>query len=147
MTSLERTARILMIDDNAGDVRLMQEAFREAGFAYEMKVAQDGTEAFSLLRPAGSVPVLFKPDLIFLDLKLPRRNGIEILEELKTDPLLKRIPVVILSSSYSDMDIRQCYELYANCYISKPALYKDLVETAVFLKKFWFETVRLPKEH
>lgn len=141
--SEQRTVKLLIIEDNAGDIRLIREAVYQTGLDCEIRTAQDSNEAFDLLRrPKGKD--FFQPDLICLDLKLPRRDGTEILSELKTDPELKRIPVIILTSSKSEQDILKCYELHANCYLTKPILYKDLEEIADRIKKFWFETVRLP---
>ena len=141
-----RPIRILLVEDNQADVRLTQEVMRESKVRNEMCVARDGVEALAFLRhekPHTSAP---RPDLVLLDLNLPRLDGREVLARIKQDPHLKTIPVVILSTSSADEDTRQSYDLHANCYVTKPVDLEQFIAAVRSIEDFWFETVRLPGE-
>jgi CheY-like chemotaxis protein len=138
-----RPVEILLVEDNAADVRLTVEALRESRVQNNMHVASDGVRAMSFLRREESYTTAPRPDLILLDLNLPRKDGREVLAEIKQDPDLRRIPVVILTTSEADRDILQAYNLHANCYIVKPL---DVFEFIILLRgveDFWFTIVRL----
>lgn len=127
-TAVGRPVDILLVDDNPGDIRLTKEALREAQIHNRLRVACSGTEALSLLRRAGEDAEETLPDIIFLDLNLPGMHGLEILAEIKADDRLKRIPVVIFSTSADEQDICRAYEHSANCYVVKPAELEKFTE-------------------
>lgn len=135
---------ILLVEDNPGDVRLMQEAFREVNSVKIVGVATDGVEALDYLRRRGKFTDAHRPDLILLDLNLPRKDGREVLAELKTDPMLRRIPIVVLTVSQAEQDIIRTYELHANCYISKPINLDDFIDIASAIQHFWTDIAKLP---
>jgi CheY-like chemotaxis protein len=137
-------AEILLVEDNPGDVRLTEEALRGGALAYRLSVAQDGVDALSFLRREGGYGGAPRPHLILLDLNMPRKNGLEVLNEIKHDPDLKRIPVIVLTTSQSERDIRAAYGLNANCYVSKPVDLHQFLEVVRRIELFWFGTVRLP---
>lgn len=139
----EKTFSILMIEDNPGDVRLAREAFREGKRSYQLSVAPDGVEAMAFLRRSGSYAKAPQPDLILLDINLPRKNGLEVLAEIKLDPLLRHIPVIVLSSSQAEQDIRKVYDLHGNCYISKPGNLDRFTEVISAIENFWLAIVTL----
>jgi chemotaxis family two-component system response regulator Rcp1 len=137
---------VLLVEDNAGDVRLTKEAFKDAKVRINLHVASDGLEALAFLNrngPHGSAP---RPDLILLDLNLPKKGGREVLEEIKQDPKLRNIPVVILTTSLSDEDVLQSYRLHANSYISKPVDLNGFLNVVKGIDSFWLTVVRLPRE-
>ena len=135
---------ILLVEDNPGDVRLTIEALKEGRFANIINVAVDGFEAMAFLRREGKYANAPKPDLILLDLNLPKKNGREVLAEIKTDSNLKCIPVVILTSSQAEKDIVETYNLHANCYITKPVDFEQFIRVVRSIEDFWFAVVRLP---
>ncbi len=137
---------ILLVEDNPGDVRLTMEALKEAKLLNRITNVPDGVEALSYLRKEGKYANAARPDLILLDLNLPKKDGREVLAEVKTDPDLKRIPVVILTTSRAEQDILKAYNLHANCYISKPVDLDQFVKVAKSIDSFWFTIVRLPPE-
>lgn len=134
---------ILLIEDSPSDVRLVQEALKENSMTVRMTVAHDGIEAMDYLHEAERGKVS-RPDLVLLDLNLPRKNGREVLAEVKGSPSLRQIPVVVMTSSRADEDIQQAYALNANCYITKPADLQDYVKVIRSLENFWFTTATLP---
>jgi chemotaxis family two-component system response regulator Rcp1 len=138
--------RLLLVEDNAGDVRLTQEAFKDAKVHLDLHVVSDGVEAMDFLHRRGRYVDSPRPDLILLDLNLPRKDGREVLTEIKTDPLLKTIPVVILTTSGSDVDIERSYQLNANCYVSKPVDLEQFLSVVRSIDDFWLSAVRFPKE-
>lgn len=138
---------LLLVEDNAADVRLAQEVLRMAGFAHELLIARDGDQALDMLRHKPGYESVPTPDLILLDLNLPRRDGREILREIKQDARLRSIPVVVLSTSKAENDIVACYQAHANCYLIKPVDIADFVRVAEMLRDFWFGMVRLPGSH
>ena len=141
---MDRTPRILLVDDNAGDVDLTQEAFRECNVHAHFYIAGDGHEALQFLMREGVFVEAPKPDLIILDLNLPRLSGRDVLRRIKNTPELRRIPIVVLSTSSSIQDIHACYELMANTYIVKPTQWEDLLRVVRTLEQYWFSTATLP---
>ena len=135
---------ILLVEDNPGDVRLTIEALKEGRFANLINVAVDGFEAMAFLRREGKYANASRPDLILLDLNLPKKNGREVLAEIKADSNLKRIPVVVLTSSQAEKDIVATYNLHANCYITKPVDFEQFICVVRSIEDFWFAVVKLP---
>ncbi|MEO8393114.1 MAG: response regulator [Chloroflexota bacterium] len=135
---------ILLVEDNPGDVRLTQEALKDTKVHNTLHVAADGVEALAYLRREGAFSAMTRPDLILLDLNLPRKTGIEVLAEIKEDERLKRIPVVILTTSSAEDDIVKSYNLHANCYITKPVDLAQFINIVQSIEDFWFTIVRLP---
>jgi len=146
-TTLEkRPVVILMVEDNPTDVLIAREGFAGANMANTLCVADDGIEAIEFLNQRGKYASAPRPDLIVLDLNMPRKNGQEVLAEIKSDVRLKNIPVVILTTSKSQDDISRAYGLHANCYISKPVDFDDFTEVVQRIQDFWFSLVTLPSE-
>jgi len=141
----EKKIEVLLIEDNPGDVRLTREALKDGTLAVNLHIAKDGVEAMAFLHQEGEHPNAPRPDLIILDLNLPKKDGREVLAEIKTDDELKRIPVVILTSSEAEVDIIKCYKLYANCYIAKPVDLNQFSIVVQTIENFWFTIVKLPK--
>lgn len=144
MTDKTRPIDILLIEDNPGDVRLTIEALREAKVLNTLANVDDGVKAIAFLRRQGIYGDAKRPDLILLDLNLPRKDGREVLEEIKKDPALKRIPVVILTSSKAEEDILRSYNLHANCYVTKPVDLNRFLDVVKSIENFWLTVVRLP---
>ena len=136
--------QILLVEDNPGDVRLTQEALREGKVHNELSVVGDGVDALAFLRREGGFADAPKPDLILLDLNLPRKDGREVLEELKADPDLRRIPVVVLTTSKAEEDVIRSYDLHANCYITKPVDLDQFIHVVQSIEDFWLTIVKLP---
>ena len=136
--------RILLVEDNPGDVRLTLEAFKEGKVRNEISVVQDGVEALAFLRRQGKYAGEPRPDVILLDLNLPKKDGREVLAEIKQDPNLKRIPVVILTTSAAEQDILKTYNLHANCYVTKPVDFEQFITVVKSIERFWFTVVKLP---
>lgn len=139
-----RAVRILLVEDNPGDVRLTQEALRDAKVRNEMHVAIDGEKALAYLRREGEHKDAKRPDVILLDLNLPRKSGLEVLKEVKADDDMKRIPIVIITSSKAEQDIVRSYNLHANCYVTKPVDLHQFLEVVRAVEDFWLTIVRLP---
>jgi CheY-like chemotaxis protein len=139
-------AQILLVEDNPGDVRLTREAFKAGRIENDLHVVSDGTEALAFLSQQGEYADVPRPDLVLLDLNLPGKDGEEVLEELKTDPSLRSIPVIVLTSSRAEEDVVTSYELHANAYLTKPVDPDEFIETVRAFEKFWFSVVRLPPE-
>jgi chemotaxis family two-component system response regulator Rcp1 len=135
---------LLLVEDNPGDVRLTQEALKDGKVLNRLHVVMDGVEALAFLRREGKYANAVRPDLILLDLNLPKKDGREVLEEIKSDLDLKRIPVVILTVSKAEEDIIRSYELHANCYITKPVDLDRFIEVVKAIEDFWFTIVKLP---
>ena len=140
----ETAVQILLVEDNPGDARLTEEALREAKVHNTLNHVENGIEALAFLRQEGEYADAPRPDLVFLDLNLPRMDGREVLREIKNDPDLKRIPVVILTSSGAEQDILSTYELHANCYITKPVDMQGFLTVVKSVEYFWFTVVKLP---
>jgi two-component system, chemotaxis family, response regulator Rcp1 len=139
-----KPATILLVEDNPGDVRLTKEALRESPLGAELWVAEDGVEAMDFLRRVGKHVAAPRPSLVLLDLNLPKKDGLQVLREIKSDPELRRIPVVILSTSRADWDVRASYENQANCFITKPVHLDQFLETVRTIGDFWLSVVELP---
>ena len=143
MASL-KPVEILLIEDNAGDARLAREALAEARVRNNLTWIADGIEAMAYLRQEGTYKDAQRPDIILLDLNIPRKDGRQLLGEIKSDPRLKQIPVVVLTTSQADEDIIKAYHLNANCYISKPVDLDQFNRIVQNIEDFWLKTVRLP---
>ena len=140
-----RPIEILLVEDNPGDVRLTQEALSEAKVRNNLAVAKDGVEALSYLRREPPFEEASRPDLILLDLNLPRKDGREVLAEIKADANLRRLPVVVLTTSSAEKDVLESYNLYANCYITKPVDLDQFVRIVSSIEDFWLTIVKLPQ--
>jgi CheY-like chemotaxis protein len=137
---------ILLVEDNPGDVRLTREALKDSKILNRLSVVGDGMEAMAFLRRDGEYADVPRPDLVLLDLNLPKKDGRSVLKEIKEDPILRRIPVVILTTSLSEQDIIKTYDLYANCYINKPVDLDQFINVVKSIESFWFSIVKLPPE-
>jgi two-component system, chemotaxis family, response regulator Rcp1 len=137
---------VLLVEDSPGDVRLTQEAFKDAKVLINLHVASDGVEAMAFLGREGKHAKARRPDLILLDLNLPKKDGRQVLEEIKESPTLKSIPVVILTTSASEADIQQSYQFHANCYITKPVDLEGFLKVVKSIDNFWLSVVKLPRE-
>jgi chemotaxis family two-component system response regulator Rcp1 len=135
---------IFLVEDNKADIRLIQEALKTSLLPHQVITVRDGVEAMNYLHQEGEYANAPRPDLILLDLNLPKKDGREVLAEIKSDPQLKRIPVVILTTSKNQDDIFHSYDLHANCYITKPRNLSQLFQIIQSIEKFWFSTVTLP---
>jgi two-component system, chemotaxis family, response regulator Rcp1 len=135
---------ILLVEDNPGDIRLIQEAFKEGKVSSHLNITRDGEQALAYLRQEGEYAQSPRPAFIILDLNLPRKDGREVLAEIKKDNKLRQIPVVILSTSTSTEDVRYAYDLHANCYVPKPLDMETLVAFGKTLEEFWLSTAILP---
>lgn len=139
-----RPIEILLVEDNPGDVRLTVEALKEGKVHNRLNVARDGVEALDYLRRRTPYADAERPDVILLDLNLPRKDGREVLAEIKNDEELRRIPVVILTTSKAEEDILRSYQLHANCYVTKPVDLDQFMTVVRSIEDFWFSIVRLP---
>jgi CheY-like chemotaxis protein len=140
---LFKSVEVLLVEDNPGDVRLIQEVFKEAKIKNVLHVARDGEEAMKMLHLEGENPSRL-PDLILLDLNLPKKDGRDVLKEIKKDDKLKCIPVVVLTSSIRDEDLIETYKNNANCYIAKPVDLDQLIKVVQNIGEFWLDIVKLP---
>jgi two-component system, chemotaxis family, response regulator Rcp1 len=139
-----RPIQILLVEDNPGDVRLLTETFREGKIHNRLSVVEDGVEALEFLRREGKHRSAVRPDLILLDLSLPRKGGQEVLAEIKQDPELKCIPVCVITSSAAEKDILEAYNNYANCYLTKPVGLEQFMSVIRSVEQFWLSVVQLP---
>src|ERR1017187_5774113 len=137
---------VLLVEDSPGDIRLTREAFKDAKVYINLHVAMDGAEAMAFLKREGAHANAPRPDLILLDLNLPKKDGREVLGEIKGSPTLKSIPVVILTTSASETDILRSYQLHANCYITKPVGLDGFLEVVRSIDSFWLSVVKLPHQ-
>ncbi len=144
MQRFSKPVDILLVEDNPGDVRLTQEAFREARMPIKINVAMDGEEALAYLRRLGPYEFAVRPDLILLDLNIPKKDGREVLAEIKADILLHDIPVVVLTTSNAEQDIQKTYNLEVNAYINKPVDFDRFFEIVQKIEDFWLMTAILP---
>jgi two-component system, chemotaxis family, response regulator Rcp1 len=143
-TEVGRPIDILLVEDNPADVRLTVEALKEAKISNHLFVARDGREALNWLRGKEDFSDPLRPDIILLDLNLPKKDGREVLAEIKNDPQLKRIPVVVLTTSKAHEDIARSYDLHANCFITKPVDFDKFIEVVKSIEDFWLSVVKLP---
>lgn len=141
-----RPVEVLLVEDNPGDVRLTQEALKDSRVLVNLTVASDGVEAMEVLRREGQNAAKPRPDLILLDLNLPRKNGREVLEEIKADEDLKRIPVIVMTTSKAEQDIYRVYNLNANCYVTKPVDLDEFLNVVRSIEDFWLTVVTLPND-
>ncbi|MCP2520886.1 response regulator [Candidatus Aminicenantes bacterium AC-708-M15] len=139
-----RPIEILLVEDNPGDIKLTMEALKDSKLKNNLHVVKDGLEAISFLRKKGKYSNAPRPDLILLDLNLPKKNGRDVLAEIKNDSELKRIPVVVLTTSSAEEDIIKSYEYHANCYITKPVDFEQFIKVVKKIEDFWFTIVKLP---
>ncbi len=139
-----RPAEILLVEDSPGDVRLTQEAFKEGKIRNNLHVVEDGVEAIAFLRHKGKYASAPRPDLVLLDLNLPKKNGLDVLAEIKSDENLKTIPVVMLTISNSERDILKSYDQHANCFITKPIDIDQFLTVVKSIESFWLTIVKLP---
>lgn len=144
--TMGKPIEILLVEDNPGDVRLTREALKEGKVRNNLHVAEDGDKALAFLRQGGNGASAPRPDLILLDLNLPKRDGREVLAEIKSDPSLRCIPVVILTTSRAEEDILKTYDLHANCYITKPVNLEQFISVVKAIEDFWLTIVKLPSE-
>ncbi len=140
-----RRVEVLLVEDNPGDIRLTQEAFKEGRILVNLTVATDGAQAIDILNRRGPYTDTPRPDLILLDLNLPKKNGREVLGEIKADHDLKRIPVIVMTTSKAAQDIHKVYDLNANCYITKPVELDDFLRIVRSIEDFWLTIVTLPQ--
>jgi two-component system, chemotaxis family, response regulator Rcp1 len=147
MSTAGRRKTIFLVEDNWGDIRLIQEALKSSAIECEVAFARDGVEALAYLRHEGDYAQTTLPDLILLDLNLPRKDGREVLAEIKSDPQLHHIPVVVLTTSRNEEDILNSYDLYVNCYIAKSRNLKQLFEIVRGIEQFWLVTAALPSQN
>ena len=140
----ETPIQILLVEDNPGDVELTREALHDTKVHMHLSVVPDGVEAMAFLRREGAYADAPRPDLILLDLNLPRKDGRGVLADVKQDPALRHIPVVVLTSSQAEQDIVRAYELHANCYVTKPVDLDQFVTIVRSIEQFWFTVVKLP---
>ncbi|MEM7130681.1 MAG: response regulator [Chloroflexota bacterium] len=144
--AMGRPIEVLMFEDNPDDILLTQEALVETKVHVNLNVVQDGVEGLAFLRRQGRYTDVPRPDLILLDLNLPKKDGREVLAEIKTDASLKLIPVVVLTTSEADEDILKAYALHANCYITKPVDLNQFIRVVKMIEDFWMTIVKLPQE-
>ena len=143
-TNCGRLVEILLVEDNPGDVRLTQEVFKEAKILNHLHVVGDGVDAMAFLRREGGYADVVRPDIVLLDLNLPRKNGRDVLEEIKGDPALRNIPIVVLTTSRAEQDVLSAYDHHANCYITKPVGLEQFVEIVGSISQLWLSVVELP---
>ena len=141
---VSRQVEFLLAEDNPGDVRLTQEALRESKIRNNLNVVPDGMEAMAFLRKQGKYAGVPTPDVVLLDLNLPKKDGREVLADIKSDPVLTRIPVVIITSSEAEQDILRTYDLHANCYVTKPVDLDQFIKVIQSIENFWLTIVKLP---
>jgi len=139
--------RILLVEDDQEDVVLIRKAIQELKFIPQMDIVKDGQECMDYLRKAGQYAAVTSPDIVLLDLNMPRKDGREVLLEMRADQRLKKIPVIILTTSESGVDINKAYELGANCYINKPVDFAQVQKVVEEISHFWFTIVKLPNEN
>lgn len=145
MGAIVREIEVLLVEDNPGDVRLTIEALKDGKIHNHLSVVSDGEEALAFLRQQGQYAKVPRPDLILLDLNLAKKDGREVLMEIKQEEELKRIPVVVLTTSTAEKDIIKTYDLHANCYVNKPVDFEQFTNVVKLIEDFWFTVVKLPR--
>ncbi len=144
---MHEIAKVLLVEDNPGDARLTKEALAESKITIELFHVIDGVEAMAFMKKADGFSDVPTPDLVLLDLNLPKMNGMEVLEDMRSLPEYTNTPVVVLTTSESEADIAKSYDLKANCYVSKPVDFDAFVQVIKSIDEFWFSIVKLPKTH
>ncbi|AKB16629.1 MAG: response regulator [Methanosarcina thermophila] len=144
--TMSKSVEILLVEDSKGDVGLIEEVFEDAKIGNTLHIVEDGEEAIAFLRGEGQFSDAPRPDIILLDLNLPKKDGREVLEEVKSDDELKNIPVVILTTSKAEEDILKSYNLHANAYITKPVDFDQFIKVVKSIESFWLEIVKLPSK-
>jgi len=139
-----RNIDILLVDDDPGDVELTKEGLQAAKMLVTLHVAEDGEKALKFLRKEAPYTEAAQPDIVLLDLNMPKKSGLDVLREIKADPALRCIPVVILTTSEAETDIVKCYDLGANCYIAKPISFAAFTKVVAMIEEFWFTIVKMP---
>lgn len=142
---VNRVMQILLVEDNPADAELVEEAFRDCELPHQLHHAQDGVVALQFLRREGRFAMVPRPDVILLDLNLPKKDGREVLQDLKNDPALQAIPVIVLTTSDDEGDVHRVYGLHANCYLTKPVDLDDFLRKVRSIENFWLTVVRLPQ--
>ena len=145
METICEAVEILLVEDNPGDVRLTQEVLKDGKVRNNMSVVMDGVDAISFLQQTGEYAGAPRPDIILLDLNLPKKDGREVLAEIKADSNLKHIPVVVLTTSSAEQDIFRSYDLHANCYVTKPVDLDQFIKVMKMIEDFWLTIVKLPR--
>ncbi|MGZ4976582.1 MAG: response regulator [Methylobacter sp.] len=146
LENIGRFAEFLLVEDNPGDVRLTCEALTESKVKNNLSIVGDGLEAMAFLHREGKYADAPRPDVILLDLNLPKKNGLEVLAEIKADSSLRRIPVVIITSSEAEQDVLKTYDLHVNCYVNKPVDLEQFIKVVQSIETFWLTIVKLPSE-
>jgi len=146
LENIGRVAEFLLVEDNPGDVRLTCEALTESKVKNNLSIVGDGLEAMAFLHREGKYADAPRPDVILLDLNLPKKNGLEVLAEIKADSSLRRIPVVIINSSEAEQDVLKTYDLHVNCYVNKPVDLEQFIKVVQSIETFWLTIVKLPSE-
>jgi len=141
---MDHSVNILLIEDNLGDIRLIQEVLKGSEHKHDLHIVTDGEQAIHYLKKEGKFTDAVKPNLIFLDLNLPKKDGREVLAEIKSNEKLKTIPVIIFSSSEAEKDIQKSYDLHANCYVVKPFDFNEFSKVIQAIQSFWLSIVKLP---
>jgi two-component system, chemotaxis family, response regulator Rcp1 len=144
MNYSNKSVEVLIIEDNEGDIRLIKEAFKDSKIVNKFSVVSDGQQALDFLNKSGEFESSVRPDIILLDLNLPKINGFDVLREVKSNPALQKIPVIIFSRSASDNDVLRSYNLNANSFVSKPADLEEFLNVVKTIGEFWLQTVKLP---
>ncbi|GBE05850.1 MAG TPA: response regulator [Nitrospirae bacterium] len=139
-----RPFNILLVEDNAGDIRLVKEGLKEGKLYHNLHVVEDGEKAMEFLRQEAEFSGAPRPDIVLLDLNLPRKDGREVLAEIKNDMKLKNIPIIVLTTSDAEQDITKTYEHHANCYVTKPVDFEQFNRVITAIEKFWFTIAKLP---
>ncbi len=139
-----RPFNILLVEDNAGDIRLVKEGLKEGKLYHNLHVVEDGEKAMEFLRQEAEFSGAPRPDIVLLDLNLPRKDGREVLAEIKNDMKLKNIPIIVLTTSDAEQDITKTYEHHANCYVTKPVDFEQFNRVIAAIEKFWFTIAKLP---
>lgn len=142
---MERAFQILLVEDNFGDIKIAQEAFKQSDSTINLSYVQDGVEAINYLKKNNEFTKATTPDLILLDLNLPKKDGREVLSEVKSDKSLKQIPIIVLTTSESEIDINECYLLGANSFITKPIDLDSFLKAIKLIEEYWLKTSKLPK--
>lgn len=146
MTTDSQSVEVLLAEDNPGDARLTEKAFEQGNILNNLHIVEDGVEAMKFLRQEDEYREKPRPDLVLLDLNMPRKDGWDVLEEIKEDPVLARIPVIVLTSSEAEEDIVKSYDLQANAYLTKPVDFQGFIDIVNGFEEFWLSVVKMPPE-